>query len=61
MRGRAYSIRTYGRREPDAVKSRRCWSIVSEPPLVNRPVNILRWSRLSEQVFRIDKWSLCRG
>jgi hypothetical protein len=21
----------------------------------------LRWSRLSEQVFRIDKWSLCRG
>jgi hypothetical protein len=20
-----------------------------------------RWSRLSEQIFRIDKWSLCRG
>ena len=21
----------------------------------------LRWSRLSEQIFRVDKWSLCRG
>jgi hypothetical protein len=21
----------------------------------------LRWSRLSEQFFRIDKWSVCRG
>jgi hypothetical protein len=21
----------------------------------------LRWPRLSEQIFRIDKWSLCRG
>ena len=21
----------------------------------------LRWSRLSEQFFRVDKWSLCRG
>ena len=20
-----------------------------------------RWSRLSEQIFRFDKWSLCRG
>jgi hypothetical protein len=20
-----------------------------------------RWSRLSEQIFRIDKWSVCRG
>jgi hypothetical protein len=19
------------------------------------------WSRLSEQIFRVDKWSLCRG
>jgi hypothetical protein len=22
---------------------------------------IVRWSRLSEQIFRLDKWSLCRG
>ena len=22
---------------------------------------ILNWSRLSEQKFRVDKWSLCRG
>jgi transposase len=22
---------------------------------------IERWSRLSEQIFRVDKWSLCRG
>jgi hypothetical protein len=21
----------------------------------------VRWSRLSEQIFRLDKWSLCRG
>jgi ATP-dependent protease Clp ATPase subunit len=20
-----------------------------------------RWSRLSEQIFRLDKWSLCQG
>ena len=24
-------------------------------------VGILRWSRLSEQIFRVDKWSVCRG
>jgi len=22
---------------------------------------LLSWSRLSEQIFRIDKWSACRG
>ena len=22
---------------------------------------VLRWSRLSEQIFRVVKWSLCRG
>jgi len=21
----------------------------------------VRWSRLSEQIFRFDKWSVCRG
>ena len=21
----------------------------------------MKWSRLSEQKFRVDKWSLCRG
>ena len=21
----------------------------------------MRWSRLSEQIFRVDKWSACRG
>jgi hypothetical protein len=21
----------------------------------------VRWSRLSEQIFRVDKWSVCRG
>jgi hypothetical protein len=24
-------------------------------------VRDLRWPRLSEQIFRIDKWSVCRG
>jgi hypothetical protein len=23
--------------------------------------SVLRWSRLSEQIFRVDKWTLCRG
>jgi hypothetical protein len=22
---------------------------------------LLRWSRLSEQIFRVAKWSVCRG
>jgi hypothetical protein len=21
---------------------------------------LVRWSRLSEQIFRVDKWSVCR-
>ena len=25
------------------------------------PNRMLRWSRLSEQFFRVDKWSVCRG
>jgi hypothetical protein len=25
------------------------------------PLGKERWSRLSEQIFRVDKWSLCRG
>jgi hypothetical protein len=24
-------------------------------------MTLLNWSRLSEQQFRVDKWSLCRG
>ena len=24
-------------------------------------VQELRWPRLSEQIFRVDKWSLCQG
>ena len=32
----------------------------------NLPVGLdltgaMSWARLSEQIFRIDKWSLCRG
>jgi hypothetical protein len=30
------------------------------PPSALRHLG-LRWSRLSEQIFRFDKWSLCRG
>ncbi len=25
------------------------------------PSGSMRWSRLSEQIFRLDKWSLCQG
>jgi hypothetical protein len=28
--------------------------------LHTRAVTVLRWSRLSEQIFRVDKWSVCR-
>jgi hypothetical protein len=31
-----------------ASSARRCWRGLS-------------WARLSERIFRIDKWSLCRG
>ena len=34
------------------VKTRRGEKMMSGPK---------RWSRLSEQNFRVDKWSLCRG
>jgi hypothetical protein len=23
--------------------------------------DVVSWSRLSEQLFRVDKWSVCRG
>ena len=26
-----------------------------------RHCRAMKWSRLSEQIFRVDKWSLCRG
>jgi hypothetical protein len=26
-----------------------------------RLIRRVKWSRLSEQIFRIDKWSLCQG
>ena len=33
-----------------------------EPPFWLATNNVvLRWSRLSEQIFRFDKWSPCRG
>jgi hypothetical protein len=33
-------------------------TIVPPPTL---PADAVSWARLSEQIFRIDKWSLCRG
>jgi hypothetical protein len=29
--------------------------------LIGWVVRHMKWSRLSEQIFRIDKWSLCQG
>jgi hypothetical protein len=29
--------------------------------LPHRYSAVLRWSRLFEQFFRVDKWNLCRG
>src|SRR5262249_46552611 len=35
--------------------------IEEQPDLTLDEVVSVRWSRLSEQIFRVDKWSLCRG
>jgi hypothetical protein len=29
--------------------------------LKNSDTEKVRWARLSEQIFRVDKWSVCRG
>jgi hypothetical protein len=40
----------------------RAWQVTVLPGLWEAPDSVnLRWSRLSEQIFRVDKWSLCRG
>ena len=31
------------------------------PPSKDEEEEELKWSRLSEQIFRVDKWSVCRG
>ncbi|HXV31815.1 MAG TPA: hypothetical protein VD840_15935, partial [Sinorhizobium sp.] len=28
---------------------------------IDRLISEVKWSRLSEQIFRVDKWGLCRG
>jgi len=33
----------------------------TSPAANRRSSSALRWLRLSEQNFRVDKWSLCRG
>jgi probable HAF family extracellular repeat protein len=35
--------------------------IIINSPIGSIPSGFQRWSRLSEQIFRVDKWSLCRG
>jgi hypothetical protein len=38
------------------------YQTISSPQwLLTEPLLPVRWSRLSEQIFRIDKWSVCRG
>ena len=32
---------------------------IADELAVSRPT--VKWSRLSEQIFRVDKWSVCRG
>jgi hypothetical protein len=34
--------------------------IISKTPRLDA-TTVMKWSRLSEQNFRVDKWSLCRG
>jgi hypothetical protein len=49
----------------DRVRVRRrraliCSTLRSSVKLI-RFVRLLRWFRLSEQIFRVDKWSVCLG
>ena len=46
---------------PDQIAAICCivCSRVSERPLM--AAEGVRWPRLSEQFFRVDKWSVCRG
>ena len=35
--------------------------VMTKIPAEQATQGVKRWSRLSEQNFRIDKWSVCRG
>jgi hypothetical protein len=36
-------------------------AIVVDEAQLAKLVHEVSWSRLSEQLFRVDKWSVCRG
>ena len=36
-------------------------SIIDQFDIIKKQQWAMRWLRLSEQNFRVDKWSLCRG
>jgi transposase-like protein len=40
---------------------RRRWSEDEKLRIVGESLSGQKWSRLSEQVFRVDKWSVHRG
>src|SRR5215813_5506373 len=51
---------------PDIIAGTWCWVEGGDEKNRNQQIFIrsapeVRWLRLSEQNFRVDKWSLCRG
>jgi len=46
---------------PDGVRSPRTFPVVGLTKWVRVQTAQVSWSRLSEQLFRVDKWSVCRG
>ena len=53
--------RETGSVSPDKFGGYKTFTLEPHTDRVKELVAELRWSRLSEQIFRVDKWSACRG
>jgi hypothetical protein len=57
-----YNVETLDPADPDDKGYQRLLNIARAKRLADYIIKgQVRWSRLSEQFFRVDKWSLCRG
>src|SRR5467141_2789530 len=53
--------RETGSVSPDKFGGYKTFTLEPHTDRVKELVAELRWSRLSEQIFRVDKWSACRS